>query len=178
MIKVGQKIPDFKGQAYLPDGSFSEVTSSSYHGKWLTVFFWPLDFTFVCPTEIRGFNSAFSEFKTANCEILGISTDSHFSHKAWSELEVKHGGLGKVSFPLYSDMTHEVSRSFGVLKEDQGIAYRGTFIFNPEGILQSVTVNALDVGRSVKETLRTLKGLQTGGLAPCEWEPGKDLIKV
>lgn len=178
MIKVGDKIPFFKGMAYMPDGSFKEISSSDYHGRWLTVFFWPLDFTFVCPTEIRSFNDHYNEFKGANCDVLGISTDSHFSHKAWSETDPKKGGLGKMLFPLYSDMVQKVARDFGVLKEDMGVAYRGTFIFNPEGVLQSVTVNALEVGRSVKETLRTLKALQAGGLAPCDWTPGQDLIKV
>ncbi|MDX2226852.1 MAG: peroxiredoxin [Verrucomicrobiae bacterium] len=177
-MQIGQKIPAFTGQAYMPDGSFKEISSADFHGQWLVVFFYPLDWTFVCPTEIRGFGDFYKEFKEHGAEVLAVSTDSHFSHKAWSETDPKKGGLGKMPFPLYSDISQKVSRAFGVLKEEDGIAYRGTFIFNKEGLLQSSTVNALNVGRSVRETIRTLKALQTGGLAPCEWEPGKDLIKA
>ncbi|MDK3158025.1 peroxiredoxin [Kamptonema cortianum] len=178
MLKIGDKLPTFSGQAYLPDGNFKEIHSSDFHGRWLVVFFWPLDFTFVCPTEIKGFNNLFEDFKKLNAEILGVSTDSEFSHKAWVETDPKKGGLGPVKFPLYADTNRRVTESFGCLFADKGIAYRGTFIFDAESVLQSYTVNTLHAGRSVKETLRTLQALQAGGLAPCEWEPGKDLIKV
>lgn len=166
-LKVGKQAPEVKSQALMPDGSFKDVKLSDYRGKWVVLFFYPLDFTFVCPTEIRSFNNQYDAFKKLGAEVLTASTDSVFSHKAW----VEHG-LGKVQFPMLADTNHEVSRAFGVLVEEKGIALRGTFIIDPQGVVKSSVVNDLPVGRSVDETVRTLQAFQTGELTPCEWTPG------
>lgn len=172
-VKVSEKIPGFQAEAYYPDGDMKPLDSTSYRGKWLVVFFWPLDFTFVCPTEIQGFNQRCEEFRKLGAEIIGVSTDSVFSHKAWVE-----NGLGKVRFPLIGDTSHEITNLFGVLLEKKGIALRGTFIIDPEGTVKSAVINDLPVGRSVEETLRTLQAFQTGQLTGCDWKPGTPPIKV
>jgi alkyl hydroperoxide reductase subunit AhpC len=169
-VKVGKPVPDFKAQALI-DGEFKDIELSQFRGKWVVLFFYPLDFTFVCPTEIREFEKHYQEFKELGAEVIAASTDSVYSHLAWTE-----HGLGKVSFPWIGDTNLEVSRLFGVLVEEQGVALRGTFIIDPEGVLKSVTINDLAVGRSVKETLRVLQALQTGDLVPCDWEPGKETL--
>ena len=170
-LQVGQKVSDFAAQALVADGSFKEVKLSDYKGKWLVVFFYPLDFTFVCPTEIQSFNKHYGEFKKLNAEVIAASTDSVYSHKAWSE-----SSLGKIQFPILGDTNHKVARTFNVLLEDKGIALRGTFIIDPNGVLKSAVVNDLPVGRSVDETLRTLQALQTGKLTGCEWKPGEKTL--
>jgi alkyl hydroperoxide reductase subunit AhpC len=170
-LQVGQKAPEFACQALAPDGSFKDVKLSDFKGKWVVLFFYPLDFTFVCPTEIKSFDKLYGAFKKHNAEILAASTDSAFSHKAWVERE-----LGKIQFPILADTTHKLSRSFNVLVEDKGIALRGTFIIDPTGVLKSAVINDLSVGRSVEETLRTLQALQTGKLTGCEWKPGEKTL--
>ncbi len=170
-IQVGQKAPDFLAQALAADGSFKEVKLADYKGKWLVLFFYPLDFTFVCPTEIKNFDKHYASFKKLNAEVLAASTDSVYSHKAWAEQE-----LGKIQFPILADTNHKLSRSFNVLLEDKGIALRGTFIIDPNGILRSAVINDLPVGRSVEETLRTVQALQTGKLTGCEWKPGEKTL--
>ncbi|MBI4432605.1 MAG: peroxiredoxin [Candidatus Omnitrophica bacterium] len=170
-LQVGHKVPDFSAQALMADGSFKEVKLSDYHGKWVVLFFYPLDFTFVCPTEIKGFDKHYSEFKKLGAEVLAASTDSVYSHKAWVASE-----LGKVQFPIIGDTGHQVARNFNVLIEGKGIALRGTFIVDPNGVLKSAVVNDLPVGRSVDETLRTLQALQTGKLTGCEWKPGEKTL--
>lgn len=170
-LQVGQQVTDFSAQALMGDGNFKEVKLSDYKGKWVVVFFYPLDFTFVCPTEIKSFNHHYADFKKHNAEVLAVSTDSVYSHKAWVE-----GGLGKIQFPILGDTNHKVSRTFNVLLEDKGIALRGTFIVDPNGILKSAVVNDLPVGRSVEETLRTLQALQTGKLTGCGWKPGEKTL--
>ena len=170
-LKVGKKVPDLKAQALMPDGSFKEVSLSQYRSKWVVLFFYPLDFTFVCPTEIQGFNKHYDQFKKLGAEVLAASTDSVYSHKAWSE-----STLGKVSFPILGDTSHRVAKSFNVLLDDKGIALRGTFIIDPNGILKSAVVNDLPVGRSVEETLRTVQALQTGKLTGCGWKPGEKTL--
>ena len=170
-IQVGQKAPDFKVQALVSDGSFKDIKLADYKGKWLVLFFYPLDFTFVCPTEIKNFNKLYPDFKKSNAEVIAASTDSVFSHKAWTDKE-----LGKIQFPILADTNHNLSRSFNVLLEDQGIALRGTFIIDPTGVLRSAVINDLPVGRSVEETLRTLQALQTGKLTGCEWKPGEKTL--
>ena len=170
-LQVGQKVSDFACQALMGDGSFKEVKLSDYKGKWLVVFFYPLDFTFVCPTEIQGFNKNYDAFKKLNAEVIAASTDSVYSHKAWSE-----SSLGKVQFPILGDTSHQVARNFNVLLEDKGIALRGTFIMDPNGVLKSAVVNDLPVGRSVDETLRTIQALQTGKLTGCGWQPGEKTL--
>lgn len=170
-LKVGKKVGDLKAQALMPDGSFKEVSLSQYRGKWVVLFFYPLDFTFVCPTEINGFNAKYEEFKKMGAEVLTASTDSVFSHKAWTEK-----GLGPVKFPMVADTSHEWSKTFGILLEEKGIALRGTFIIDPNGMLKSAVVNDLSVGRSVDETLRTLQAFQTGELTQCGWKPGEKTL--
>jgi len=172
-IRVCDSIPTLKAQAFFPNGKFDALDLTSYRGKWLVVFFYPLDFTFVCPTEIHGFNDHYDEFKKLGAEVVAVSTDSVYSHKAWTE-----HGLGQVKFPMIGDTNHAISEGFGVLLSDKGIALRGTFIIDPQGVVKSAVINDLPVGRSVEETLRTLQALQTGGLTPCEWKPGKQTIKV
>lgn len=167
---IGQKAPDFKATAF-EAGKEVEVSLSQHKGKWVVLFFYPLDFTFVCPTEIQGFARRIADFQKLNAVVLGASTDSYFSHKAWFEKD-----LPEVKFPVIADTSHAVSRAYGVLKEDSGIAYRGTFVIDPTGILRSQVVNDLPVGRSVDETLRTLQALQTGDLVPCEWKPGQKTL--
>lgn len=168
---VCQKVPEFSSDALMPDGNFKNIKLSDYRGKWLVVFFYPLDFTFVCPTEIRSFNEHHDKFKNAGAEILSVSTDSVYSHKAW----VEHG-LGKLSFPMVADTSHDISRKFNVLLKDKGIALRGTFIIDPEGVLRSSVINELSVGRNVEETLRTVQALQTGELTGCGWKPGEKTL--
>lgn len=170
MIKLGEKVPDFKEDAYV-DGKFKKISLSDYKGDWVVLFFYPLDFTFVCPTEIRSFATKEKEFKKLDAVVLGASTDSVHSHKAWFTRD-----LPEVKFPIIADTAHRVSRMLGVLKEDQGIAYRGTFIIDPEGVLRYMVVSDLSVGRSVDETLRVLEALQTGELCPVEWKKGQKTL--
>ncbi|HTL69702.1 MAG TPA: peroxiredoxin [Candidatus Eisenbacteria bacterium] len=170
-LQVGQKVSDFAAQAYMPDGSMKEVKLSDYKGKWLVVFFYPLDFTFVCPTEIQSFDKHYEEFKKLNADVVAASTDSVYSHKAWTE-----SSLGKVKFPILGDTSHSVAKNFNVLLADKGIALRGTFIIDPNGVLKSAVVNDLPVGRSVDETLRTLQAFQSGKLTGCGWKPGEKTL--
>lgn len=167
MVELGKKAPYFKGDAVLPKGDFKTISLDDYKGKWLVLFFYPLDFTFVCPTEIRSFSENYAKFKEQGAEVVGCSIDSKFSHKAWMNSDLK--GL---QIPLLSDVTKEISRAYGVLNYEAGIAFRGTFIIDPEGVLKSVTMNDLSIGRSTDETLRTLAAAQTGKLTPCGWKPG------
>ena len=169
--KVGQKAPYWEAQGLAPAGDFKEYKSSDFEGKWLVLFFYPLDFTLVCPTEIRGFNDHMDAFRSANAEVVGASTDSVFSHKAWTD-----GELGKLGFPLLADTNHEISRKFGVLIENKGIALRGTFIVDPQGNLRYSNVHDLGIGRSVDETVRVLQALQTGEKCPVGWTPGQKTL--
>lgn len=169
--KVGQKAPYWEAQGLAPGGEFKEYKSTDFEGKWVALFFYPLDFTFVCPTEIRGYDENAKAFRDANCEVIGASTDSVFSHKAWCG-----GELGKLSFPLLADTNHELSRKFGVLIESKGIALRGTFIIDPQGVLKYSTIHDLNVGRSVDETLRVLQAFQTGEKCPVGWKPGQKTL--
>ena len=169
---VGNKAPDFRMNTCDGDGcNFGQVSLSDYEGKWLVMFFYPLDFTFVCPTEITGYSKRIEDFKALNAEILSVSTDSEHSHKAWI-----NSSLGKVNFPMAADMTKTVARDYGVLIEEEGVALRGLFIIDPEGILRYSVVHDLNVGRSVDETLRVLRALQTGGLCPVDWDEGENLL--
>jgi peroxiredoxin 2/4 len=171
-LKVGAMAPDFKAQAFVA-GKFQEVSLRDFQGKWVCLFFYPLDFTFVCPTEIRSFAQHEADFKELGCQIIGCSTDSVYSHKAWFEKD-----LAEVKFPVLADTSHKVSRDYNVLIEEQGIAFRGTFLVDPKGTLQWMSVNALNIGRSVEEIVRTLQALKTGELCPAEWKPGKATIKT
>lgn len=171
MLSVGQPLPAFAGEALMPNGEFAPINLAQYKGKWVVLFFYPLDFTFVCPTEIQGFNQLNAEFAKLNTVVLGASVDSVHCHKAWTE-----HGLGKMSFPLIGDLKRELAQGCGVLAAE-GFSNRATFIANPEGVIESVTINSSSVGRSTDETLRTLQALQSGGLAPCGWQPGQALLK-
>lgn len=172
--KIGQKAPEFSMPTTKNIDALDHIAAlADYRGKWLVLFFYPLDFTFVCPTEIRGFNSKLAEFSSIGAEILGVSTDSVYSHRAWIKTSVNDGGLGGLNYPLASDITKQVARDYGVLVEEQGIALRGLFIIDPEGILRYQVVTDLNVGRSIDETLRVLQALQTGGLCPIDWHPGE-----
>jgi peroxiredoxin 2/4 len=172
-IRVGDKVPSIKAEALVSSGKFENVDLGGFRGKWLVIFFYPLDFTFVCPTEIQGFNNSYDQFKKLGAEVIAISTDSVYSHKAWTE-----HGLGQIKFPMIGDTNHNVAEAFGVLLPEKGIALRGTFIIDDKGIVRSAVVNDLPVGRSVHETLRTLQAFQTGGLTGCEWKPGTQTLKV
>lgn len=172
-IRVGDTVPSIKVEALSPNGKFETIDLASHRGKWLILFFYPLDFTFVCPTEIKGFSAQYEEFKKLDAEVITASTDSVFSHKAW----VEHG-LGQIKFPMVGDTNHNLSTAFGVLLPEKGVALRGTFIIDPEGVVRSAVINDLSVGRSVDETLRTLQAFQTGELCGCGWKPGQSTIKV
>ena len=169
-LQVGKAAPDFELEAVVGT-EFQNVKLSDYRGKWVVLFFYPLDFTFVCPTEIKAFSKQVKDFEEAGAVILGGSVDSKFSHLAWINSD-----LGELNYPLFSDMTKEVSRQYGVLKEDLGIALRGLFLINPEGVLEYQVVHDLSVGRSDGETLRVLKALQTGENCPIDWEPGEKTL--
>jgi len=171
---VGKKAPDFTMETALGNGEdFGKVSLSDYKGKWLVFFFYPLDFTFVCPTEITAMSDAIGIFEDLDTEILGVSTDSKFSHRAWLNTPRDENGLGKLNYPLASDINKTVARDYGVLIEEDGIALRGLFIIDPEGELKYQVVNHNDVGRSVDETVRVLQALQSGGLCPANWKPGQ-----
>jgi len=172
--KVGQKAPDFTMSTTENIETLDHVVKlEDYQGKWLILFFYPLDFTFVCPTEIKGFNSRLDEFKSIGAEVLGISVDSVYSHRAWIKAAQSEGGIGNISYPLASDITKQVSRDYGVLIEEQGISLRGLFIIDPESIIRYQVVCDLNVGRSVDDIIRVLQALQTGGLCPIDWHPGE-----
>ncbi|CAL5435951.1 unnamed protein product [Camellia sinensis] len=179
---VGNTAPDFEAEAVF-DQEFIKVKLSEYIGKkYVILFFYPLDFTFVCPTEITAFSDRHAEFEKINTEILGVSIDSVFSHLAWVQTDRKSGGLGDLKYPLISDVTKSISKSYGVLIPDQGIALRGLFIIDKEGIIQHSTINNLAIGRSVDETMRTLQALQyvqenPDEVCPAGWKPGEKSMK-
>jgi alkyl hydroperoxide reductase subunit AhpC len=166
MIKVGQKAPPFIADAYV-NGQTIKISSNDYKKRWVVLFFYPRDFTFVCPTELNGMARLEPEFKKLNAVVVGASTDSVFSHKAWFERD-----LPSVKYPVLADTNHAIARAYDVLIEESGEALRGTFIIDPEGVLQYAVVSNLNVGRSTDETLRVLQALQTGGLCPVDWKPG------
>ncbi len=173
--KVGQQAPAFslEGVVGTEKGKeFGNVRLGDYRGKWLILFFYPADFTFVCPTEIKGFSEALDRFKELNAAVVAASTDSKWSHLAW----IKRGDLGTLRYPLLSDFNKETARRYGILDEESGVALRGLFIIDPDGVLQYQVVHNQDVGRSVDETLRVLQALQTGSLCPLGWKPGEKTI--
>lgn len=169
---VRTKAPDFKMKAVTGDGyDFIDVSLDDYKDKWLVMFFYPLDFTFVCPTEITAFSERYEEFKELKADILAVSCDSEYSHQAWIE-----GELGQLKFPLASDKTMKVSKDYGVLIKEEGISLRGLFIIGPDQQVRYNVVQDTNVGRSVDETIRVLKAFQTGGLCPINWQEGDDLL--
>ncbi|HBA86833.1 MAG TPA: peroxiredoxin [Geobacter sp.] len=175
VAKVGEPAPAFSLDAVVGTTAgkeFRHITLEEYRGKWVVLFFYPMDFTFVCPTEIRGFNDALPEFEKLNSVVLGASTDSKFSHLAW----IKSGDLGVVRYPLLSDLKKEAAIKYGCLDEKEGVALRALYIIDPQGVLQYQVVHNLDVGRSIEETLRVLEALQTGSLCPLGWKPGQKTL--
>lgn len=178
MLSVGKKFPDFNLKATIstdPKNAFQEVSNRTYEGKWLVVFFYPKDFTFVCPTEIKGFADLNREFRERDAQVLAASTDSEFVHLAWRQ---NHNDLKDLPFPMLSDIRRDLSQSLGILDEKEGVAQRATFIVDPQGIIRFVYVTDLSVGRNPKEVLRILDSLQTDELCPCNWQKGQETIKV
>jgi len=178
--QIGKPAPDYSGTAVV-NGGFKEISPAQYKGKYVVLFFYPLDFTFVCPTELIAFSERAEEFRKINCELIAASTDSHFSHLAWTNVARKDGGIGNVNFPLLADKSGKISRDYGVYREEDGITFRGLFIIDDKGILRQITVNDLPVGRSVDETLRLVQAFQFtdkhGEVCPANWKPGSDTIK-
>ena len=154
------------------------VKLSDYSGQWLVLLFYPLDFTFVCPTELTSFSDRYDDFEGIGAAVIGVSTDSVHSHRAWLKTPRDKGGVEGLRYPLASDITKSVARDYGVLIEDKGVALRGLFVIDPEGTLRYAVVHDLNVGRSADETLRVIQALQTGGLCQADWRPGQETLKV
>ncbi len=179
IAKVGKPAPDFDLPSTKNLNTLAEnVKSSDYKGKWLILLFYPLDFTFVCPTELIHFSDRLDEFHGVGAEVVGVSTDSVHSHKAWLNTPQDKNGIQGVKYPIASDVGGRLSAKYNILVEDANVALRGLFIINPEGVLQYSVVHDLNIGRSVDETLRVLQGLQTGGLCAADWTPGQENLKV
>lgn len=178
MSLIGRPAPQFETQAVV-DNQIKGVKLSDYQGKWVVLFFYPLDFTFVCPTEIISFNDNLKRFKEIGAEVIGGSVDSQYSHLAWINTPKKEGGLGGLNYPLISDMTKEISRSYDCLAPD-GVAFRATYIIDPDGVIRHISQNDLGVGRNVEEVLRLVKAFQYnykhGEVCPADWEEGKEAI--
>ncbi|MDD0853796.1 peroxiredoxin [Halobacteriovorax sp. GB3] len=176
---VGKQAPEFKGNAVV-NGAIKEISLSDYNGKWKVLFFYPLDFTFVCPTEITAFSDKIEMFKNLNCEVIGCSVDSEFSHLAWTQQPRNKGGLGEIKYPLLADLTKDVARSYGVLMDD-AVAFRGTFIIDDNNVVQQCSINNLSVGRNVEEIARLVEGYQYtakhGEVCPAGWTNGSDTMK-
>jgi alkyl hydroperoxide reductase subunit AhpC len=170
MIWIGNMIPGITCEACLPDGRIEPLEPAHDHGKWLVLFFWPLDFTFVCPTEIRIYSDLSHDFDVSGAILLGASVDSAHAHRAWA----KHG-LGIVKLPMLGDVARTLAQGFGVLA-DSGVVVRATFIINPQGRIMSIAANDLNIGRSARETLHLLHALQSGELTACEWQPGQSFV--
>ena len=177
MLTVGNKLPCFSLDAVVSTDlktAFKKIDNNSYDGKWLVLFFWPKDFTFVCPTEIVAFGNLNGSFAARDAQVLGASTDSEFVHLAWRN---NHPDLKDLPFPMLSDIKHELSKALGIIHEQAGVALRATFIVDPQGIIRFVSVNDLGVGRNPEEVLRVLDALQTDELCPCNWKKGDDVLK-
>jgi peroxiredoxin (alkyl hydroperoxide reductase subunit C) len=177
---VTKEAPDFAAQAVMPDNSFAELKLSSYRGKYVVLFFYPMDFTFVCPSEIIAFNAALAKFQQRHAQVLGVSVDSHFTHLAWKETPRDKGGIGQIDYPLVSDLTKQISRDYGVLL-DMGVALRGLFLIDKTGVVRHALINDLPIGRSVDEALRVLDALQFheehGDVCPANWHAGDEAMK-
>jgi peroxiredoxin (alkyl hydroperoxide reductase subunit C) len=178
---VGRQAPDFALEGVL-NGKFHTYHLSDYQGKWVVLFFYPLDFTFVCPTEILAFSDRLGEFRKLNAEVLGASVDSKYSHLAWTEKPREQGGIKGLAYPLLEDLGKDLAREYGVLTEDGKMALRGLFLIDPDGVVQHVTINNTAVGRSVDETLRLLAAFQhvreAGEVCPADWKPGQKAMKA
>ena len=181
-VQVTRPAPTFTATAVMPDNSFKDdFKLEDYRGKYVVLFFYPLDFTFVCPTEILEFNKKLAEFEKRNVQVIGCSTDSKFSHLAWKNQDVKEGGIGNVQYPLVADFDKSISRDYGVLLEESGVALRGSFLIDKEGVLQHCVINSLDLGRNIDEMIRMVDALQFheehGAVCPAGWEPGEEAMK-
>ncbi|MDX1683189.1 MAG: peroxiredoxin [Phycisphaeraceae bacterium] len=183
-VQVGSPAPKFKGMAYHrhldkegadSDDFFREVSLDDYEGKWLYLYFYPMDFTFVCPTEIKAFDEAKGEFEDRECELVTCSTDSHYVHKGWCDATED---LADLKHPMLADITKRISMDYGVLLPDKGVALRGSFLIDPQGVLRWANVNDLSVGRNTEEVLRVLDALQTDELCPCNWKQGETTLDV
>jgi peroxiredoxin (alkyl hydroperoxide reductase subunit C) len=176
MLTVGEKFPNFKLNAVVSlekEKEFKEITESTHRGKWQVIFFWPMDFTFICPTEIAEFGKRNKDFVDRDAQVLGASTDTHFVHLAWRN---NHSDLKSLPYPMLADTRRELSSALGIVHKEEGVALRATYIVDPEGVIRWVTVNDLSVGRSVDETLRVLDALQTDELCPCNWKKGEKTL--
>lgn len=176
MKTIGDLFPEFDLQSVVstdPKNAFKRITNKTYDGKWLVVFFWPKDFTFVCPTEIAAFGKLNSDFQDRDAQILGVSTDNEYVHLAWRN---DHKDLKDLPFPMMSDIKRELASELGILDKEEGVALRATFIVDPDGIIQHVSVNGLNVGRNTDEILRVLDALQTDELCPCNWQKGEETL--
>jgi peroxiredoxin (alkyl hydroperoxide reductase subunit C) len=178
---VTREAPDFIATAVMPDNSFDEKFKlSNYRGKYVVLFFYPLDFTFVCPSEIIAFDAALEKFQRKNTQVIGVSVDSHFTHLAWKNTPRKEGGIGPIRYPLVADLTKSIARDYGVLLEG-GVALRGLFLIDKEGKVRHALINDLPIGRSVDEALRTLDALQFheqhGDVCPANWHEGEEAMK-
>ena len=176
MLTVGEKFPKFKLNAVVSlqrEKEFQEITESTHLGKWQVIFFWPMDFTFICPTEIAEFGKRNKDFVDRDAQVLGASTDTHFVHLAWRN---NHSDLKGLPYPMLADTKRELSSALGILHREEGVALRATYIVDPEGVIRWVTVNDLSVGRNVDETLRVLDALQTDELCPCNWKKGEKTL--
>ena len=178
MLTVGNRFPDFDLKAVIsadPKTAFTEVSDASDPGKWKVVFFWPKDFTFVCPTEIAAFGKLNKAFNERDAVVYGVSTDSEFVHLAWRQ---NHADLKALPFAMLADLKRELSQALGILDKNEGVCLRATFIVDPDGIVRFVSVNDLSVGRNPQEVLRVLDALQTDELCPCNWQKGDDVLKA
>ncbi|RKH17005.1 peroxiredoxin [Corallococcus praedator] len=176
MLTVGDKLPNFKlkGTVSLEKGKeFQDITNETYKGKWLILFAWPKDFTFICPTEIAEFGKRNKDFNDRDAQVLGLSTDNEFVHHAW---RTHHPDLKSLPFPMLADVKRELSAALGILHKEEGVALRATFIVDPEGIIRHVSANDLSVGRNVGEYVRTLDAFQTDELCPCNWQKGEETL--
>ncbi len=178
MLTVGDRFPPFRLKAVVsrePGREFHELSDADFAGKWLVVFFWPMDFTFVCPTEIAEFGHREAEFRARNAQVLGASTDTHYVHLAWRN---QHPELRDLPFPMLADTRRELSAALGILHPQEGVALRATFVVDPERVIRFVSVNDLSTGRNVDEVLRVLAALQTNELTPCNWKPGEPTLRA
>ncbi len=178
MLTIGDKFPNYKLKATVStdmESAFTEVENGTYEGKWQLVFFYPKDFTFVCPTEIKAFSDLADEFADRDCQVLAASTDTEFVHLAWRQ---HHDDLKDLKIPMLADVKRELSSELGILHQEEGVATRATFLVDPQGIIRHVSVTDMSVGRNPKEVLRILDALQTDELCPCNWQPGDDVLKA
>jgi peroxiredoxin 2/4 len=178
---VTQEAPDFTADAIMPDNSFGQITLSSLKGKYVVLFFYPLDFTFVCPSEILAFNKRLEEFKTRNCEVIGVSVDSKFTHLAWKNTKLEDGGIGNIQYPLVADLNKNIAQSYGILFNNS-VALRGLFLIDTKGFVRHAVINDLPLGRNVAEALRMVDALQfveTHGdqVCPANWNEGDEAMK-